>query len=313
MKVFIANHTKTMLRSLEGVSTEVGLDIIEVHADSIDEKLKTITPHIAIINWTVGMSEEIDRAIKKLRSIKRPPFIILLGIRETTKELIHGIALGADDYLIMPFTKDELELKVNVITKHITTNNILRKTKQKLIKHAKEDTVTSVLNRRALLDEMLAEIKRSARRGDFICSIMINLHNYNELLSSLGIKVFERFLGEFAARLKKSIRPYDKIGRFDLSRFIIFLPHARNADAETVAERIIKNLQSRKFKYIEYLIEPHVSIGISELDPDDMQRDDKLDDHIINDLILESFIKQSEFAASTADEKGKNKIEVYTF
>ena len=307
MKIFLTNHTKTILKPLEDISSELKLDITE-----IDESFTTI-PDLAIINHIDSMNEETDVIIKKFKAVKTPPFILLLGTKDTIKGLMNGISSGADDYLIMPFTKDELKLKINVIKKHIIANKTLIKTKKKLIRYAKEDPVTSVLNRRALLDEMLNEMRRSARRGDFICSIMINLHNYNELLNKLGIKAFDQFLGEFAAKLKKSIRPYDKIGRFDLSRFIIFLPQARNDDAAKVAERIIKNLQSQKFKYKEDYIEPSVSIGISELDPDDMQKDDKLDDNVINDLILESFIRRSEFATSTADGKGKNKIEVYTF
>jgi diguanylate cyclase (GGDEF)-like protein len=313
MKIFLTNHTKTILKPLEDISSDLELSIHETDTHSIDESLKTITPDLAIINWADSMNEETGLTIKKLRAAKIPPFILLLGTKESVNGLTKGISAGANDYLIMPFTKDELKLKIKVIKKHINTNKALFKTKQKLIKHAKEDPVTSVLNRRALLDEMLNEINRSARRGDFVCSIMINLHNYDELLEQLGTKVFEIFLGEFSEKLKKSIRPYDKIGRFDLSKFVIFLPQARNADAEKVAERVIKNIQSKKFKYREVIIEPVVSIGISELDPENIQKDGKTDDYAIDDLILESFIRRSEFATSTADEKGKNKIVVYTF
>jgi len=313
MKIFLTNHTKTILKPLEDVASELKLSITEVDIHDIDAALKTAIPDLAIINHIDNMSEETAILIKKFKALKTPPFVMLLGTKDTIKGLMNSIAAGADDYLIMPFTKDELKLKINVVKKHIVNSKILIKTKKKLIKFAKEDPVTSVLNRRALLDEMLNEMGRSARRGDFICSIMINLHNYNELLNKLDIKIFDVFLGEFAAKLKKSIRPYDKIGRFDLSRFLIFLPQARNDDAAKVAERIIKNIQSQKFKFKEDYIEPVVSIGISELDPDDMQRDEKLDDHVINDLILESFIRRSEFATSTADQKGENKIEVYTF
>ena len=313
MKISITNHTKTILKSLEDVSSELNLEIAEIDTHSIDESLKTITPELAIINWTDSMYKEIDTIIKKLKGSKTSPYIILLGTKETFQGLANGISAGADDYFIMPFTKDELKLKIHVIKKHLSTNKALIKTKSKLIKHIKEDPATLVLNRRALLDEMLNEMKRSTRRGDFICSIMVILRNYDELLNKLGIKAFDIFLSEFASKLKKSIRPYDKIGRFDQSRFIIFLPQARNANAEMVAGRMIKNIQSQKFKHNNDYIEPHVSIGISELDPDDMQKNDKSDDHVKNDLILESFIRRAEFASSTANEKGKNQIEVYSF
>lgn len=275
MKVTLANHTKTILKPLEEIATDFNLEITELHNQPIIEVLNSGMPNLVIINWIDGMNEEICSGIKKIKNMKSRPYILLIGTKDTVIDLTEGINSGADDYIIIPFTKDELILKFHVIKKHIDLNNTIIKTKKKLIKYAKEDPVTSVLNRRALLDEMLNEMGRASRNSDFTCSIMINLHNYDDLLNEFGTKVFDAFLGEFASRLKKSIRPYDKIGRFEISRFVIFLPHARNDDAEKVAERIIKNLQSKKFKYRENYINPCVSLGISELDPDDVEKDRK--------------------------------------
>jgi len=313
MKVTLANHTKTILKPLEEISPDFKLEITELHNQPVAEVLNSGTPDLVIINWIDGMNAEICSAIKKIKNMKSHPYILLIGTRDTSNDLAEGIASGADDYLLIPFTKDELRLKFNVVKKHLEISNSLLKTKKKLIRFAKEDPVTSVLNRRALFDEMLNEMGRAKRSGEFTCSIMIDLHNYNDLLNQFGTRVFDSFFGEFAARLKKSIRPYDKIGRYETSRFIIFLPHARNEDAEKVAERIIKNLQSKKFRYREDYINPRISIGISELDPEDIEKNTAADDHQMNDLILESFIRRSEFATTTAGEKGDNKISVYTF
>jgi diguanylate cyclase (GGDEF)-like protein len=313
MKVTLANHTKTILKPLEEIASEFSLEITELHNQPVAEVLNTGVPALVIINWVDSMNEEICSAIKRIKSMKSHPYILLIGTKDNVKDLAEGISSGADDYIMIPFTKDELKLKFNIVKKHIDLNNTMLKTKKKLIRFAKEDPVTSVLNRRALLDEILNEMGRASRRGDFTCSIMINLHNYDDLLTEFGTRVFDAFLGEFASRLKKSIRPYDKIGRFEISRFVIFLPHARNEDAEKVAERIIKNLQSKKFRYKDDYISPCVSIGISELDPDDVEKNGQPDDHLMNDLILESFIRRSEFATTTACEKGDNKIEIYTF
>jgi len=313
MKVTLANHTKTILKPLEEVSSDFNLEITELYNQPIVEVLNTGMPGLVIINWIDGMNDEICSAIKKIKNMKSRPFILLIGTKDNTNDLAEGIFSGADDYIFIPFSKDELKLKLNVIKKQIDLNNTLLKTKKKLIKFAKEDPITSVLNRRALLDEILNEMGRASRRGDYTCSIMINLHNYEDLLNKFGTKVFDAFLAEFASRLKKSIRPYDKIGRFEPSRFVIFLPHARNDDAEKVAERMIKNLESKKFRYKDDYISPCVSIGISELDPDDVENNGKSDNYQMNDLILESFIRRSEFATTTACEKGDNKIEIYTF
>jgi GGDEF domain-containing protein len=120
-------------------------------------------------------------------------------------------------------------------------------------------------------------------------------------------------LAEFSAKLKRCIRPYDKIGRFETSRFLVFLPNTVSADARKVAERMIARLQEKKFKFNDAIIEPCVSIGISELDPFDLGKTNDSETLMMNDLILESFIRRSEFASRQACEKGKNTIEIYTF
>lgn len=313
MKVSLINHTKTILKPLEELSSVFKLEIKEIQNQPLMKALSSGMPDILIINWIDGSTEETCASIKKIKTMKGHPFILLIGTKDISAELSEGIIAGADDCITIPFSKDELRLRFNVIKRIVNLNNNLQKTRKKLIKHAKEDPVTAVLNRRALLDEMMNEMGRASRHGDYACSIMINLHNYYDLLNEFGTKVFDSFLGEFASRLKRSIRPYDKIGRFETSRFLLFLPHAKNDDAEKVAQRIIKNIQNKKFRYKESYIEPCVSIGISELDPEHVETSNRPDDKIMNDLILESFIRRSEFASTTACEEGDNKIVVYTF
>jgi diguanylate cyclase (GGDEF)-like protein len=313
MKVALINHTKTILKPLEEIAPALKMEIAEIHDQPLIKAISADMPDMLIINWIDGTTGETCETIKKIKSMKGHPFILLIGTKDAAAELSDAIASGADDSITIPFTKDELKLKFNIIKKNIELNNNLQKTRKKLIKHAKEDPVTSVLNRRALLDEIMNEMGRASRQSDYACSIMINVHNYYDLLNKFGTKVFDSFLGEFASRLKKSIRPYDKIGRFETSRFLLFLPHAKSTDAEKVAQRIIKKIQSKKFRYKDDYIEPCVSIGISELDPEHVESSNKPDDKIMNDLILESFIRRSEFASTTACEKGDNKIVVYTF
>ena len=76
---------------------------------------------------------------------------------------------------------------------------------------------------------------------------------------------------------------------------------------------MIAKLQEKKFKYNDERVEPVVSIGISELDPFDLGKSGDPDTLAMNDLVIESFIRRSEFASRQAREKGKNSIEIYTF
>jgi len=313
MKAVLVNHTKTTMKAIEEAGPSLKLEIIISDIDSLDSVIEKETPEVVILNWVDGMAPGNCASIKKSKSKKGKVYLILTGSRESVHELSEGVKAGADDFILFPFTREEIIARINIAERAIGLNVSLNKTKRKLIKHAKEDPVTTTLNRRALIDEISNEIGRAARRNEFTCAIMINLHNHEEIQKDFGLKIFDAFLGEFASRLKKSIRPYDKIGRFEFARFLIFLPHTRSEDSKKVAERIIKKIQQKKFKHRDKYLDPCISIGISELDPSDVVRGGDSETLLINELILESFIRRSEFATTSACEKGDNSIEIYTF
>lgn len=313
MKAVLVNHTKTIMKAIEELGHTFNLEVITSDLDSLEKTVNNESPEAVILNWAEDMALETCSSIKRIKGKKGNVYLILIGTKDTIHELKEGIEAGADDFILIPFTKEEVIARMKIAERIINLNISLIKTKKKLIKHAKEDPATSTLNRRALIDEISNEIGRASRRNEFTSAIMINLHNHEEIQKDFGLKVFDAFLGEFASRLKKSIRPYDKIGRFEFARFLIFLPHAKSEDSRKVAERIISKIQQKKFRYRDRYLEPCVSIGISELDPADVIRGGDSETLLINELILESFIRRSEFATTSACEKGDNSIEIYTF
>lgn len=313
MNVILINHTRTILKPLEELTPVLKLEITQHSGGPLTDIINPKKPYVIMINWVDGLADQTISMIKKLGEAKTRHFILILTTKDSIAELSGAFAAGADDYLAMPFSKDELKFKLTAIRKIINLKTNFIKTKKKLIKASREDPVTSVLNRRALLDEILNEMGRASRKGEFTCAIMINLHNSDDIMRRIDLRIFEIFLSEFAARLKKSIRPYDTLGRFEGYRFLMFLPNTRDLDAHKVALRIIKNIQDRSFRYKDNLIEPCVSIGISEMDPEDIEKRGDIHTVQLNDLILESFIRRSEFATTTACEKGNNQIEIYTF
>ncbi|HOK02109.1 MAG TPA: diguanylate cyclase [Spirochaetota bacterium] len=313
MKALLVNQTRTLTKAIEELGLSSGFDLISSNIDSIEESIKEHSPEVIILNWSEGLNPAVCSDIKKIKIKSGYIYLIVIGTKDSMKGLLEGVRSGADDFLLIPFSREEVLAKITVARRVIELNRSFIKTKKKLLKFAKEDPVTSLLNRRALIDEIQSEMGRASRQNEFASAIMINLINYDEIQRDFGLKVFDAFLAELASRLKKSIRPYDKIGRFEFSRFLIYLPHARSEDAKKVAERIIKKIQEKKFKYKDKYIEPCLTIGISELDPSDMVKGGDAETQLINELILESFIRRSEFATTSACEKGSNAIEIYTF
>jgi sigma-B regulation protein RsbU (phosphoserine phosphatase) len=72
-------------------------------------------PAIAVIDWVMPGIDgpEICRRLRTAES--RPPtYVILLTSRDTTADIVAGLAAGADDYVTKPAREDELLARVSV-------------------------------------------------------------------------------------------------------------------------------------------------------------------------------------------------------
>ncbi len=313
MKVCLINHTKTTMKPIEDLAEELNLQIITASAENAVNIIKDEAPSVVLLNWTDNSTLDLSLSIRQIKLKNKYIYIIITGTKDITEEMFMAVSESADDYFFMPFSKNELMIKLHLAAKNIELNNQVTTTKRKLVMHAKEDPVTGVLNRRALLDEILNEMGRAARKDEFSSTIMINLINHNEMLSEFGHRAIDSFMAEFSRILKKSVRPYDKLGRYDTNRFLIFLPNTNNINAKIVAKRIIAGIESKKFRFRESVFQPCLSMGISELNPSDMGENKNSEALLINDLIMDSFIRRAEMASDKACEKGSNNIEIYTF
>lgn len=53
--------------------------------------------------------------LKELRGRQDPIPVLILTARDTLKDVVHGLDLGADDYMIKPFALEELEARIRVL------------------------------------------------------------------------------------------------------------------------------------------------------------------------------------------------------
>ena len=126
----------------EGYSVEAA-----VRGDEADLKLKENTPDLAVIDWMLpGLSGiELIRRLRARPETQQLPIIMLTARGEET-ERVRGLATGADDYIVKPFSVPELLARIRA-----------------LLRRTKPERVAGVLSAGDI--ELDREKKRVARAG----------------------------------------------------------------------------------------------------------------------------------------------------
>src|SRR3954463_3235263 len=115
--------------------------------DEAETKLKESLPDLLVLDWMLpGMSGiELCRRLRARPDTERLP-IIMLTARGEESERVRGLATGADDYIVKPFSVPELLARI-----------------RSLLRRARPERVTAVLGAGDL--ELDREKKRGSRSG----------------------------------------------------------------------------------------------------------------------------------------------------
>lgn len=307
MKVHLVDSTKKLFDaiapSLKDMNVSVSVSINEEEAVAgIHEQ----SPGIVIVNWSKELTD-IEGLCKKIKSIKSNTYIYLMVIapREMEKKLKALIKAGVNDYLFKPISKDDLSMRIMLAQRTIKLEETSLKSKKKLIRFAKEDPHTGLLNRRALLDEGLKEMGRASREKKNISALMVCTTNFKRIVATYGTELADDVLLEISRRLKEKCRPYDIAGRFTVTDFLVILPDTGVRNAEKVARRIMASISDAPFIVRGRKLAVGVSIGIAEMNHREIAENNNIHAHLLNDLLLDSLVKRAEDAMETA---GKNNV-----
>jgi diguanylate cyclase (GGDEF)-like protein len=107
-----------------------------------------------------------------------------------------------------------------------------------LLAQARIDTKTGLLNASTWEREAETEIGRAIRTGNPLALALVDIDHFKVVNDTYGHLVGDKALRAVTDALRSQLRAYDLAGRFGGEEFVVLLPHARESDAITVAERL---------------------------------------------------------------------------
>lgn len=144
---------------------------------------------------------------KEIRRINSEVPIIFLTARTLKEDKIEGLKIGADDYIVKPFSIEELILKIGVFLKRSRINS--NESEKQTIKLGMFDFDKN--NQRLLLEK--EEVRLTQREAELLALLINNVNRVlrkEDILKNIWYddnSFFSRSLDVFISRLRKILEP----------------------------------------------------------------------------------------------------------
>lgn len=291
MKVLIAEDEAIPCRELEKSIKDWGYEtVIARNGKKAWEVIKKDDIRLAILDWTMpGMNGvELCQKIRQEFQEKNSKYIyiILLTGRDQQRDIITGLSAGADDYITKPFSFLELKIRLQ-------NGERIIELEDNRLKLASYDSLTKLWNRNKILEFFKEELERCRRENQSTGLIMVDIDHFKRVNDSHGHFIGDAVLVEVASRLKRSIRRYDKIGRYGGDEMLIVLPDCGLINVKKIAERLRRCVSDQKIQTEKADLEITLSVGGTSSDISSITSGDEL-------------IQVSDRALYSAKKKGRN-------
>lgn len=150
----------------------------------------------------------------------------------------HAIGvLSAHRGQVDAFSATDLDL-LTVVARYLAGAFEVARLHEQLRTLAATDPLTGLMNRRAFVDQIEAEINRSRRTDRPFAVALLDLDGFKAINDAHGHAAGDVALIRVAEVLRRGARTYDRVARFGGDEFVLFLPATTAAQAHEVLERV---------------------------------------------------------------------------
>lgn len=276
--------------------------IVPIIGEMIDKFVSDHLVYIFINNelvWPAACKDEkIFELIKCLNNeseyILTPDKKIGLFPMISENKLLGCIVTKSTDNIL---SEKEIEYLEQLSTQAATTINRAN-VYAEILKHATLDALTGFYNRRQLEERIKQEVSSAKRQKRNLCAIMTDIDFFKNVNDTYGHAAGDLVLKTVSRVIKNQLRDYDVAGRYGGEEFVILLPFTRLEEAQMVAERLRKAVETKK-------------IEISKLCPDKENINVTISLGVAQYNGEKDFIENADKALYKAKESGRNKVIVY--
>lgn len=227
------SHLLRIILTRAGMQSEQTTDGAEALA-----AIEQYTPDLIISDIMMPNMDgyALRKALLENEETKLIPFMFLTA-KDQKEDIIQGMHLDVDDYILKPFEPELLIAKVEAILRRYRQfNELLR-----------FDTLTNVFNRRTLESSLQAELNRVKRYKQSVSILMLDLDHFKKINDTYGHNFGDVVLKSVCHASKDNLRDIDFIGRIGGEEFVVVMPSTNKTTALFVADRLREQISNLNF------------------------------------------------------------------
>ena len=159
------------------------------------------------------------------------------------------------------------------------------------------DSLTGISGRRHFLERAEEEVGRSKKFKSVFSLLIVDVDDFKSYNDKYGHLVGDAILKQISQMVKVNLRQIDLVCRYGGDEFLAVLSETASSEAEIVADRIRKTIESTKIKAYDEFLRVTVSIGVSVFPKDSR--------------LLGRLIERADQALYQAKTAGRNQVKIY--
>ena len=184
--------------------------------------------------------------IRRLKAGAADTDVIVITGYGSIENAVECMKAGALDYLIKPFSPDQIQVAVRKALEHRELRRRARE-REFYMELSYVDALTGVNNRRFLDEALEKEVLKSQSQEASFVLFMIDIDDFKVYNDRNGHLKGDEALARIGRMLKSVCRSYDIVTRYGGEEFAIVFPRADKCNAMEVANRILKGVREAEF------------------------------------------------------------------
>ena len=198
---------------------------------------------------------EICKELKNNNKTKNIP-VIFVTAKDSEADEEYGLNLGAIDYIIKPFNKSIVKLRVK--------NHLEMKLKNDMLEElSMHDGLTHIPNRRYFDETFETTYKDAQRSKKAFALMMIDIDLFKPYNDNYGHGKGDEALKKVAKALQTVMkRPTDLVARYGGEEFVVLLQDTEQIDVQNVATNLLQTVRDLKIKHDYSSVEKFITVSI---------------------------------------------------